>query len=934
MKTERAEVTVLVHREVQGKDGKKKTKSEWVRRPVNSAVISSMKDLESLWTKTSAKEIPEAIVLRIDTVPGEKVQAISRADILSVNKQIAHEKTLSDKAEAEPLLAVYIDGLLKTQVNDNCTGTLARGTTGCGKTVCIGNMLLHQAYTHQSGIIRTEWWKSQNFLQTYKFQLEMERESSEILASMKDIETERNGLESSTLAMRDAYLQLDQTIRHYELERGELEGLIKTRLRALRRMRTGGKSGAVAIAGRLSCRPVFHSRNAITGAVEEVPSAFTVPLEEAMTPPTCYDDFRGARPALCDISAWMTRMGRNDAGDQPAESWADDDEELRQLRETHSRILAKESAAKSSRDRMQLDYDAYITKRQVLNDRADDAGYKLTKLTRKIRHICFTREVLNLKYKRMPWGGLLIDQKGSYHETVSNISKAYAKLPLLTLIQVRPSWAQAEKDRHRWTPLVKWNLLSMPKNLITSEAYAEIFSSTGASFKGGGGGGGDKNDYFVKGSQGFIAQGIELGRECCEYAYKLESAKARENNDPRPVKLKIPSLVQIYRFLVDKDKFTYQRFLEKYGFKEIIEKGGKDALNKLARLKDVTLQLEALRRSGNYTDQHARDILGGEGAFDATKYRIEFMSSSLIKCMEEFETYFSYDKGQLSGLTGTIQNTLSPYVSEDMEEIFASEDDNTVDISDIDYGVVFCLAMSQKYAVERKYLCVLLKKLIYFHNRLRNDKPGWDLDTYKFTVGGNAHYVFQDECQDTITDDDQEVDKFRSQGMCAVFLTQSLVALYQRLGNRERAQTFFNNINNLYIGTAGDDECAEASAKAIGRFMAAEFSYNRQKGLHNLMEPGGYSYSDKERFIIRPHEIRSLPKFTFIVAMKSQSSEKGAAVRRFLVGPRDADGVTPRQWWPGMLKNRDRWGYWKCRWNDEFPEFTKLPLTFNIKPTA
>lgn len=1097
---------VTVH-EAEPAQGKKKGKMKPVRR--KARVIDEIRSLESIlfkvpppkdeakraaWAEAvqfrcDKKGLPEAVVLRINEEQVGQGVVLSRDEILAVNRQIRREKDLSDKAAKNPLLAVYIDEKLNTQVNDNCTGTLVRGTTGCGKcwapetpliladgstcqvgqliagdrlmgpdgterhvmsvtrgrgpmfrikgsdgtsficndahilvlrdkggqpppsgafnaagdmeievaefieeigltsgrwrmfraavavpegeradlpdeyefeieplgegdyagftvtgdgqclladrtvthnTACIGNMLLHQAYRHQCGIIKDSWWGSSSFLGTYYFELRMEREAAAICRDLTKIEDERSGLEMGTEEMRDDYLSAERFFKYYELEREETEIQIRARIRQLHALRAAGTAGLFKLTERGDHRPEeFKVPSPLVGGKIGVPSVFTGGVDNVLNPKSTYDDFRASRPFLRNIHKLAnTRSAVKDCGlSIGAEPWLDEDEHLRELRDTLEATLRRSGSAKALMARLQPAYDAYIQKRGELTERANEAGYKLSKLTSKTRHANYGREMLNLKYRRMPWGGLLIDQKGSYHAVVSSISKAYGKLALLTLIQVRPSWAQAEKDRHKWSPLVKWNLLSMPKNLINSRSYAEIFCSTGASFDGGGKSGGAKNDYFVKGSQNFITVGIELAREICTYIAKLETAKHPEK---RQVKERLPSLLDIYRLLTDKDRFSYLAYLDRYGLKEIVEKPGKETLARLAGLKQNVLQLEALRRDGNYTDAKAEELLGPV-SLDA-KYRPEFMSSSLLACMEELETYFSYDKGQLSGLTGTIQNVLNPYVSEDMAEIFCAPE-NTVDITDIDYGTVFCLAMSQKYAEERKYICVLLKKLIYFHNRLRNDKqgPDWDLEAYTYIPGGNSHYVFQDECQDTATNDDQEIDKFRSQGMCAVFLTQSIVALYDRLGGKDRAQAFFNNINNLYVGTSGDKDDAQISAEALGQYMTAEYNRSKQAGLS--LDPGSYSYSIKERFIIRPHEIRALPKFTFYVAFKSQSSEKGAAVRRFLVGPREADGVTPRHWWPAKLKERDKWEYF-CQWlNDDYKEFTKVPLTFNIQPT-
>ena len=70
----------------------------------------------------------------------------------------------------------------------------------------------------------------------------------------------------------------------------------------------------------------------------------------------------------------------------------------------------------------------------------------------------------------------------------------------------------------------------------------------------------------------------------------------------------------------------------------------------------------------------------------------------------------------------TIANYLQPFITPEIAQVFCPAA-NTFDFADIDRGKIICVAMPQKFQIERRYVNTFLKMLFYTHALRRFDKP-------------------------------------------------------------------------------------------------------------------------------------------------------------------------------------------------------------------
>ena len=73
--------------------------------------------------------------------------------------------------------------------------------------------------------------------------------------------------------------------------------------------------------------------------------------------------------------------------------------------------------------------------------------------------------------------------------------------------------------------------------------------------------------------------------------------------------------------------------------------------------------------------------------------------------------YWSQPPEQLGGVRSTLYNFLVPFAEPEIAEVFCS--DSTFDLRDIQLGKVVCMAIPQKYALQRRYASTLVKALAY-----------------------------------------------------------------------------------------------------------------------------------------------------------------------------------------------------------------------------
>jgi type IV secretory pathway TraG/TraD family ATPase VirD4 len=384
------------------------------------------------------------------------------------------------------------------------------------------------------------------------------------------------------------------------------------------------------------------------------------------------------------------------------------------------------------------------------------------------------------------WGGLCIDDKGLYWETLSAMAKHFGREDDLFLLQVCPEGAS-----HGWQPRHTYSLTSdrsIPYNTF-AKAVVDTASSLGQA--------GDKG-FFRNQAQTHIAAALETLREIGADV-TLENA---------------------YHLLLD------ERDLE-------------EALGDLA----TTGHLSPRRREL------------------ADHFRSRFLSQP---------------PEQIGGVKETIANYLQPFITRDIAQVFCAGA-NTFDFADIDRGKIICVAMPQKFQVERRYVNTFLKMLFYTHALRRFDKSAED------RKNDNLLILWADEAQRFVTASEEGmsdyncIDVIREAQATVVAAAQSSTSFVPPLG-REKARVFTLNLRNRLIFKAADEEGALESADFLGKHRVIKKSWGYNGGRMSR------NFSEQEDHKIKPHLLRNLPKHTAVVI----HCERGH--RRELLPPIEPDG--------------------------------------------
>ena len=244
--------------------------------------------------------------------------------------------------------------------------------------------------------------------------------------------------------------------------------------------------------------------------------------------------------------------------------------------------------------------------------------------------------------------------------------------------------------------------------------------------------------------------------------------------------------------------------------------------------------------------------------------------------------YWSQPHEQLGGVRGTLYNFLVPFAEPEIAEVFCS--DSTFDLRDIQLGKVVCIAIPQRYAVQRRYVATLVKSLAYqiILERFdrRSDHPDW--------LNRNVVLVEQDEWQRHAVRADCEVDVVREARGAVYAATQSQNSVWLKLGGRENAAPLIANLRNRWICQAATEECADESSNLVSGRVFRNLSYTHGEGGRTT------NVSFSERPLLPRRELRTLPPFHVIFA----PSEGRWLYRKCIAMPATPDGRVPA-WWFG-----------------------------------
>ena len=384
------------------------------------------------------------------------------------------------------------------------------------------------------------------------------------------------------------------------------------------------------------------------------------------------------------------------------------------------------------------------------------------------------------------WGGLCIDDKGIYRETLSAMARHFGREDDLILVQVRP-----EDAALNWQPKHTYNLTA--DRSVPYGTFAKAVVDTAWSL----GQAGDKG-FFKNQAQIHIAAALETLREIGADV-TLENA---------------------YHLLLDQGDLD-------------------EAMTDLA--------------SGHQTPRR-RELL------------------------EHFTNRFlSQPPEQIGGVKETIANYLQAFITPDIAQVFCPAA-NTFHFADIDRGKIVCVAMPQKFQLERRYVNTFLKMLFYTHALRRFDKPAEERS------GNNLLILWADEAQRFVTSNDSGmsdyncIDVIREAQATVVAAAQSSTSFIPTLG-REKARVFTLNLRNRLVFKAADEEGAMESADFLGKRKTIKKSWGYSAGKRSS------NYSEQDQHKVKPHLLRNLPKHTAVVV----HCERG--YRRRLLPPIEWNGM-------------------------------------------
>ena len=370
-------------------------------------------------------------------------------------------------------------------------------------------------------------------------------------------------------------------------------------------------------------------------------------------------------------------------------------------------------------------------------------------------------------FKNEPtWGGLCIDDKGIYWETLSEMAKHFGREDDLILLQVRP-----DDEANTWQPKHIYNLTSdrtIPYNTF-AKAVVDTASSLGQA--------GDKA-FFKNQAQIHIAAALETLREIGADV-TLENA---------------------YSLLLDQSDLD-------------------EAMSDIASAHQTTRRRELTEHFAN--------------------------------------RFLSQPPEQIGGVKETIANYLQAFVTPEIAQIFCPSA-NSFEFSDIDRGKIICVAMPQKFQLERRYVNTFLKMLFYTHALRRFDKPAEERRR------DNLLILWADEAQRFVTasedgmSDYNCIDVIREAQATVVAAAQSSSSFIPPLG-RDKARVFTLNLRNRLIFKAADEEGAVESADFLGKRKTIKKSWGYSAGRRSS------NYSEHEEHKIKPHALRHLPKHMAVV---------------------------------------------------------------------
>ena len=307
----------------------------------------------------------------------------------------------------------------------------------------------------------------------------------------------------------------------------------------------------------------------------------------------------------------------------------------------------------------------------------------------------------------------------------------------------------------------------------------------------------------------------------------------------------------------------------------------------------IGLALELLTRMEmEATLQNVRNFLLEDNTMNKTlgELKTDYPTARDLQLIEHFEhRYRGQPAEQMGGVKETISNYLQFFLTPDVVEVFGDAK-NSFDFKEIDRGKIICVAMPQKFQMERRYINTFLKMLFYAHVLRRFDRPKKERAT------DNLLILWADEAQRFVTasedgmSDYNCIDVMREAKATLVAAAQSSTSFIPPLGE-EKAQVLTLNLRNRMIFKGADEAGAVESADFLGQRKVRQRTYGYSGGMATR------SFTHIEEHKIKPYELRNLRKHQCVLV----HCEKG--FHKTVLPPIEADGTVSKwfPWWRKLL---------------------------------
>jgi hypothetical protein len=231
------------------------------------------------------------------------------------------------------------------------------------------------------------------------------------------------------------------------------------------------------------------------------------------------------------------------------------------------------------------------------------------------------------------------------------------------------------------------------------------------------------------------------------------------------------------------------------------------------------------------------------------------------KIVHFFEGNFLKAKAheQSEGIIGSVENFLGFLLDEDIAAVFASDEDNTFSLSDLDRGAVITLTLPQTFVTERRWINTYLKLLLYTHLLRRFDLSAEERQSK------NLLLLVADEFQGVVTAssdglaDHSTIDRIREAGGCVLAGMQSEVSADPEVREQKR-KVLALNMRTRFIFRAADSAGAAISADFIGKRKIWKRTVS-SKAFGTRTTSRRQEYEPK----IQPTRLESLPDHTAVV---------------------------------------------------------------------